>query len=231
VTPNVELSGISVVASGAFNPAIFHPSWFARKELLAPNAIDEALEQEFVAVRDLATFTADWLSVQVTLEQAAFSTVEEGRELDLRDLVRSVFDFLPETPVDALGLNTDAHFRVASEEEWHAIGDRFLPKDFWEPLYEGEQWKQRPDGSKVGLRSMTVQGTREDVLGYVRTEVAPSVRLTPHGVYVGVNGHFQLTQSPDERGTGEEAARTVGEQWESTRTLERTLIDHILEIA
>jgi hypothetical protein len=29
-------------------------------------------------VRELAAFTADWLSVQVTLEQAVFSTVEEG---------------------------------------------------------------------------------------------------------------------------------------------------------
>jgi hypothetical protein len=69
-------------------------------------------------------FAADWLSVQVSLNQAVLSTVEEGREFDLRDLVKNVFDLLPETPVDAVGLNADAHFRVGSEEEWHAIGDR-----------------------------------------------------------------------------------------------------------
>lgn len=73
----VELGGISVVAAGSFNPAIFHPWWFADKELMPQNAIEDALEREFVAVRQLATFTADWLSVQVTLEQAVFSTVEE----------------------------------------------------------------------------------------------------------------------------------------------------------
>jgi hypothetical protein len=87
-----------------------HPSWFAKKELVAPNAVDEALEQDFVAVRELASFTADWLSVQVSLEQAAFATVEEGRELDLRDLVKSVLDFLLRHRSNALGLNNGRPF-------------------------------------------------------------------------------------------------------------------------
>jgi hypothetical protein len=110
-------------------------------------------------------------------------------------------------------------------------GDRFLPKEFWQPLYEGDQWKRREDGSTVGLRSLTIEGARQDVPGYVRTEVAPSVRLAPHGVYVGVNGHFQLTKGPDERGDGYQAARIIEEHWVSTRSLERTLIDRILQAA
>jgi hypothetical protein len=83
----------------------------------------------------------------------------------------------------------------------------------------------------VGLRSLTIEGARQDVPGYVRTEVAPSVRLAPHGVYVGVNGHFQLTKGPDERGDGYQAARIIEEHWVSTRSLERTLIDRILQAA
>lgn len=226
----VELSGISVVAAGAFNPAIFHPLWFAEKELLARNASEEALDKEFIAARDLAGFTADWLSVQVTQDQLVLSTVEEGREFDLRDLAKAVFDLLPETPVNAVGLNTDAHFRVASEEEWHTIGDRFLPKDFWQPLFEGEHWRRRKDGQSVGLRSMTVEAWREDIPALVRTEVGPSVRLTPHGVYTGVNAHFQLTVGED-RGNGYMAARIVEEHWESTRQLEHELVERIVEVA
>jgi hypothetical protein len=226
----VELSGISVVAAGAFNPAIFHPSWFAARELLPPNAVDEAVEKDFVAVRELASFTADWLSVQVTLEQAILSTVEEGRELDLRDLAKSVFDLLPETPVNAVGINADAHFRVSSEEEWHAIGDQFLPKDFWQPLFEDDRWSRREDGTSVGLRSMTVEATRDDGRGFLRLEVAPSVRLTPYGVYSGVNAHFQLTQG-EERGNGYAAGRIIEDEWDSTRTVERELIQRVLEIA
>jgi len=230
VPPTAELSGISVVAAGAFNPAIFHPWWFVDKELMANNAIDDALAKDFVAVRELAAFTADWLSVQVTLDQAVLSTVEEGREFDLRDLAKGVFDLLPETPVNAVGLNADAHFRVGSEEEWHALGDRFLPKDLWQPLFKGEEWKRRADGQSVGMRSMAVEAWREDIPAFIRTEVAPSVRLTPYGVYTGVNAHFQLTVD-EERGNGYKAARVIEEHWDTTRTLERELIERVLEIA
>ena len=226
----MELSGISVVAAGAFNPAIFHPLWFAGKELVAENAIDEALAKDFVAVRELSVFTADWLSVQVTLDQAVFSTVDQGREFDLRDLAKGVLDLLPETPVNAVGINADAHFRAGSEDDWHSIGDRFLPKDFWEPLFEGEEWKRRPNGQAVGMRSMTVEAWREGISAWVRTEVAPSLRLMPHGVYTGINAHFQLSVG-DERGNGFVAARTIEERWDSTRQMERRLIDRILEIA
>jgi hypothetical protein len=177
--PQIELAGVSVVGAGAFNPAIFHPLWFAEKQLIPRNAIDEALGKDFVAVRELSAFTADWLSVQVTTDQAALSTVEEGRELDLRDLAKSVFDLLPETPVTAIGINADAHFRVGSEEQWHAIGDRFLPKDFWQPMFEGDQWKRRSDGQTVGMRAMVVEAWRDDVAAFVRAEVAPSIRLSP----------------------------------------------------
>jgi hypothetical protein len=125
-------------------------------------------------------------------------------------------------------LNADAHFRVESETAWHAIGDRFLPKDFWQPIFEGDEWKRRPDGLSVGMRSITVEAWREDIPGYVRTEVAPSVRLTPNGVYTGINAHFQLT-TPDERGNAYMAARIIEDHWDATRDLERELIRRILE--
>jgi hypothetical protein len=230
VARTVELSGLSVVGAGSFNPAIFHPWWFAEKELIAQNAIEAALDKEFVAVRELTSFTADWLAVQVTLDQAQFSTVEQGREFDLRDLTVAVFDLLPETPVNAVGLNADVHFRVADEEEWHALGDIFLPKDFWQPFFEEDTWKQRGEGLKVGLRSLTVEAHRADIPAFVRTEVAPSVRLTPHGVYIGVNAHFQLTQDED-RGNGYKTARTLEDYWEAIRELETQLIGAILEAA
>lgn len=230
-THQIQLSGISVVAVGAFNPAIFHPWWFAEKELMPENAIEDAVEHESVAMRQLASFTADWLAVQVTLEQAAFSTVEEGREFDLRDVAKGVFDLLPETPIDAVGINADAHFRVGSEDDWHAIGDRILPKDVWQPVFEGEEWRRRPGGATIGLRTVTVEASPKDRVGWVRAEVAPSVRLTPRGVYVGVNTHFQLTVSDEERGNGYKAARVVEEQWDSSRKTERDVIERILELA
>ena len=221
---------MSIVLVGSFNPAIFHPWWFADRELLPSNVIEAALKEDFVTVKELSRFNAEWLGLQARPNQLVFSTVEEARSPDLRDLVVSVLDLLPETPVDAVGLNSDAHFRVESVDEWHNIGDRFLPKDFWEPLFEDDIWEPRPDGQRVGLRSMKVEATRKEPHGYVRTEVAPSARIKPHGVYVGINAHFQL-RADDKSSNGFAAARTIEEHWDETRQLEVDLTRRVLEKA
>jgi hypothetical protein len=230
-----ELSGVAIVGAGAFNPAIIHPRWLAEKELIPEAAAEHALGQErpqqLLVSAQLAVFVADWLSVQVTPEQAVFSTVDQGRELDLRDFVRGVFELLPETPVDAIGLNSDTHFRTESEEAWHAFGDRFLPKDFWEPLFDSGSWRERPDGHRVGMRVMTIEVHREDseLGGYVRIELAPSVRVDPNGIYVGINAHFQIPQAETGRGNAANAARVIADQWDETRDLETRLLSSLQE--
>jgi hypothetical protein len=227
--PPIELSGVAVVAAGSFNPAIFQPRWLLEKELITANAA-EAAEKQLVVSPELTAFTADWLGLQVTLQQAIFSSVEEGRELDLRDLVKGVLGLLPETPVDAIGINSDSHFRVASDADWNEIGDRFLPKDLWEPIFEGGHWRRRPSGEAVGLRTVTVEVARKEPAGNVRVELAPSARLVPNGVYVGINSHFQISR-PEQRGNAYEAAQIIDSEWEATRIFEREVTEHFLESA
>jgi hypothetical protein len=223
-----ELSGVTVVGAGSFNPAIVHPLWLAEKKLMPENVAEYAVaggEQPLLVSPKLTSFVADWLTVQITQQQAVFSTVDKGRELDLRDLARGFFELLPETPVDAVGINADYHFRADDETTWHAFGDRFLPKDFWEPLFQGDEWKTRSGGNRVGMRVMTVEVHRKDDLqpGYVRIELAPSVRAVPNGVYIGINAHFQLTREA-RRATAAHAARVLVEQWEGARKLETGLL-------
>ena len=173
---------------------------------------------------------ADWLSVQVTQEQAVFSTVEEGRQYDLRDFAAGLFTLLPETPIDANGINADTHFRLESETVWHQFGDRFLPKEFWEPLFTEDHWKQRSDGKRVGMRSMTVEVNRQDSSpGYVRTELGPSVRVTPNGIFAGINCHYQLTTSVDKRKNAMEARRVLLDEWETARGMQIDLVKQLLE--
>ena len=178
----------------------------------------------------LASFVADWLSVQVTQQQAVLATVDQGRELDLRDFARGFFELLPETPVDALGINADSHFRTEDESAWHAFGDRFLPKDYWEPLFQGDEWQTRPDGKRVGMRVMTVEVHRKDaeVPGYIRVELAPSVRIVPNGVYIGINAHFRLAKA-ERRANAAAAARVLDAKWAAARKLEAQLMSTLLE--
>jgi hypothetical protein len=230
-----ELSGISVVAAGSFNPAIIHPLWLAQKALLPENVAEHALSteqpQQLIVTGELTAFVADWLTVQISQEQAVFSTVDRVREQDLRDLTGGIFELLPETPVDALGINSDTHFQLESEDTWHAFGDTFLPKHFWEPIFEKGDWTARSGGAHVGMRSMTVEVNRADEFlpGHVRVELAPSRRVTPNGIYIGINAHFQLTKSKDERGNAEKALRIMTKYWDETRALEDSLVTQLLE--
>lgn len=231
-----ELTGAAVVGAGAFNPAIIHPMWLAEKDLLDASSAEAALSPSAnppcIVTPQVAAFRAGWVWVQITQQQAVFSTVYSGRETDLRDLAKGVFDLLPETPVHGLGINADVHVRLDSEDEWHAIGDLFLPKGLWEQLLPDGPWKRRPDGIRVGMRTMTIEVTRDDEAapGILRVEVAPSVRVLPYGLYIGLNGHFNI-RDDEWIGTAYTAGKVLMAQWDSTRAEESQLIDAFLKVS
>lgn len=228
-----ELSGVSIVGAGSFNPAILHPKWLLEKGIISEHIADHALsvdgeKSRLIVSSQLTSFVGDWLSVQVTPQQLVVATVDQAREMDLRDVARSIFDLLPETPVTAIGINTDVHFRMHTETAWHEFGDRFLPKDFWEPLFSQDEWVSRSDGKRVGMRSMTVEvARRDDAPGWIRMELAPSMRLTPYGVFIGINSHYQLDVS-EKRSSAADASRVLGSQWEFARATERELVGKLM---
>ena len=59
-----EISGVSVVLLGNFNPAIFTPAWFALHDLLPRQATDNAELQ--VAHPGLTLFSTEWLYLKIT---------------------------------------------------------------------------------------------------------------------------------------------------------------------
>jgi hypothetical protein len=79
------------------------------------------------------------------------------------------------------------------------------------------------------MRAMTVEVRRNDkVPGYVRVEVAPSVRIGPNGIYVGINAHFVLTQG-ERRANAAVAADVLTAQWNAARALESRLMAALRE--
>ena len=61
-----EISGVSVVVLGTFNPAIFTPAWFELHGLL-PHGVDARAELT-VAHPQVTAFTVDWLRLDVVVE-------------------------------------------------------------------------------------------------------------------------------------------------------------------
>ena len=171
----------AVVLRGSFNPAIFHPSWFARLEIVPEGEADQAKIE--LVHRDIAQFSLGGMKLLVTADQFLVSTDFEDLVLPLRDLVLATFSNLCHTPLRAMGVNCSAHYSMESEAEWHSYGHRLVPKEnLWEPILH-----------KPGTAKVVVQGERGDEhKGYVQITVEPSKEFPP-GLFIGVNDHFALS--------------------------------------
>jgi hypothetical protein len=89
-------------------------------------------------------------------------------------------------------MNRWFHYEMESAEDWHQVGNKLAPKEFWNPLLE-----------KPGLRSMAIQGRRTGSdSGNLYVKIEPSLIVQP-GVFIDVTEEFVST--PD--------ASAVDAQW------------------
>lgn len=198
---SLELDAANIVLLGTFNPAIFQPAWLAAHSLIRKEEAEHA--DGLVFSRELASFTADWLRLQVTADRFEAMTEDPAHVEPLRDLVVSVFSLLEHTPFDKMGMNRFMHFRVDSEERWHRFGDFLAPKAPWKLLL-----------SQPGLRSLTIEGSRVEAPGArIQVKVEPSVRVHP-GVYFAVNEHHEVS-GPE---TGRQLMATLAKSWKAAQT-------------
>jgi hypothetical protein len=188
----LEIDLVSVVVLGKFNPAIFHPQWFARFNLLGPTETEESKIE--ITHRDISIFTAGWAKVQVTQDQAILESSDPTKKHEIRDLALGTFHILEHTPLTAFGINTTRHYRTESENTWHAIGDYFAPKDPWKALFDGQKLR-------TGLNAMSIWGDRKDCsASRIQIQIGPSERVKA-GVCIKINQHYDLPKSDDEDST------------------------------
>lgn len=203
----------SVVLIGNFNPAIFHPSWFARHDLV-PDREAEAAELE-VCLPQISRFRLSWFSFEATEEKLVLKSSDESHFAPLRDLVVGTFRLLSHTPIKKLGINRQLHFDVLSEKNWHHIGHTLAPKAIWDGLLEAP-----------GLKLLNVEGQRTDGHpGVVHVTVQP-VPLVPHRVGVIVNNHFDIDSE-----VGISAVDLLMETWETSLTESRALASTLIQKA
>lgn len=175
----------TIVLIGSFNPAIFHPAWFASSALIRKEESETATIE--VVSQMVSSFKTEWLQVQVTNDRFAASSTSPAHHEPLRDLVLGVFSLLEHTPTKAMGLNRTLHFRIPTPEQWNKIGHSLVPKDFWRGFLKDPV-----------TRTVTVQGQRENSESkLVTVKVEPS-QLLPGAIVVDCNEHFEPVE-PDVR--------------------------------
>jgi hypothetical protein len=190
-----EIDGMSVVMLGSFNPAIFQPEWLARYGLIATDEADAAEVQ--IVSGEVTLFSTDLFDVQVTHDQFVASTARVPSFGMLQDLVVGIFDRLRHTPVVRIGINRDVHFRMASQEAWHALGHRLVPPGLWSSFLKSP-----------GMRTVVIQALRpDDRAGNVVLRVEPSLRVHP-GIYIQQNDHFELDDKMKDAGQALDVLRS-----------------------
>ncbi|MBN1875907.1 MAG: hypothetical protein JXA33_16915 [Anaerolineae bacterium] len=198
--PQLEVQGTSIVLRGQFNPAMFHPAWFAAQNLIRQQEA-EAADVKIIHT-DLALFDVEWLQVSIIKDRFMVATIQQAYYEALRDLVVGAFTLFNHTPLRVIGINREFHYALASEKAWHAVGDRLAPKQYWNDFL-----------NKPGMKSLTIQDVRPDALpGYVNIKVEPSPRIR-FGIYVDINDHYVLSASPEGAQTTDEAIEILTQHW------------------
>ena len=223
-----EITSVSVVLLGGFNPTIFTPAWFGWHNLLPRETVDVA--DLGIAQAQITSFQADWLALQVVPNRFSISTTQSPF-VRLQDLAVKVFrEQLPHTPVQSLGVNREIHFLVGNYEERDRIGRQLAPTDPW-----GE-WGQQldPGGRAGGMTSLTMtQVGLEDRPpgGQINVTVEPSRQIgdNERGIYVRVNDHYTVEDPESQTATSDIIGMLEENFDESIRRAEK-IIDHVMSL-
>ena len=225
---NPEISGINIVLVGSFNPSILTPAWFELHGLLPPGTGETATLH--VAHRQVATFEADWLLLDVNANQFIASTTQEPF-IRVRDLVVRVFaEQLSHTPINAMGINRDVHFKVRNAAERMNIGRALAPLDPWGQLGRDLEL----DNERAGMTSLTMSqypGGAATSGGQLNITVEPSRRIADKslGVYVRVNDHFGVEDTSAGRET--HFMELLANNFDASHRRSDEIIDHVMSLA
>ncbi len=189
-----EISGVSVVLLGSFNPAIFAPAWFALHGILPRRVADNADLQ--VVHKQQAMFSTEWLRIRVTPDRFEAET-QQDPHVRVRDFVIRVFkELLFHTPVEAFGINRHVHFRAPDTAARDRVGRILAPVEPWGECAEVLQLCEEQSGM-VSLTMRQSQPEDRPEGGHIDVMVEPSVRIGDgrQGIYVQVNDHYAIDSS------------------------------------
>jgi hypothetical protein len=194
-----EISGVSIVLRGSFNPSIFQPFWMARQGLIT----DEAAAAANVSVihPEISNFAIEpEFILQVQTDRFAINRATAPL-VQVADLCSRIFgDILPHTPISTMGINRSVHFSVGSPQERDRIGMMIAPRGPWG--FWGEELGSDDPYTSGGLQSMIMinkkVGNRE--AGWIQAKIEPSQSIAKgeSGIFMEINDHYAFKNTAND---------------------------------
>jgi hypothetical protein len=210
-----EFQETSIILIGDFNPQIFQPTWFAEQNLIRQQEAE--MSDIDLINREIVSFSLDWMHLQVLKKRFFVGTTQQPYDEVLRDLVIGTFRLLNQTPIDVMGINSDRHFKMTSEQQWHDFEHRIAPKRLWNEVLESPS-----------LHSLTMERQHPDGKnGFIRVQVEPSVKIQP-GIRFNINHHYQVKNTENVFGS-EELIDILEHCWNSSLESSNQIVYHLLE--
>jgi hypothetical protein len=211
----LEADKPNIVVVGTFAPAMFQPYWFSSFGLLQQGEAEEA--QVKVIHNDVTIFETEWLRLHADQTHFRAAARQAGYEELLRDLVVGTLRLIESTPITAVGLNRELHFRAGDSDIWHAVGHHLAPKAAWAKM------------DSPGMLRLDIQGLRPNASSrYVNARVEPSNLVKP-GVAFVTNEHFAWDSKPGPPVTATTAITAIEENWEHALVFAKDLSKSVLE--
>ncbi|MDE2731959.1 MAG: hypothetical protein OXI38_11260 [Bacteroidota bacterium] len=225
-----EISAVSVVLVGEFNPAMLTPAWLAYHRILSKQEASSVNEQ--ILIRNFSSFSSEWLNLQAD-NNRVMAAVSLAPYIRLRDFLLRIFEEqLLHTPIQAIGINRDVHFLAPTADHRDAMGRRLAPLAPW----EGGASIVDFSGKHSGLTALEmVQGTPSGrpIGDAIRVRVEPSIKTGQdgEGVYVAVNDHFNLRHSDNGSESAGDLSTVLQSRFEESIRHSDQIIDYVMSLA
>lgn len=229
--PTLEIFSLQIIILGSFNPPVISPFWLNKNLLIGDEDMKSAMEVNSLAITpDISRFETEWFSIQVIKEQFVMNSKGPVTPA-LKDLVTGIFTLLEHTPLSAIGINSIAHYKIYSVDEFHKIGDVLAPKNIWNSIYP------ESDSQSVGLHQVTLEinpfkrESEASVGNYKRVTLSRSDKL-PHSIYFIFNDHNLITIEKNSMKTAsEKLLEIVDSNWDTSQQEAKTLFSSVLHQA
>ncbi|MBI4937049.1 MAG: hypothetical protein HY846_02300 [Nitrosomonadales bacterium] len=225
----LEMFDTTIVAIGAFNPAIFSPEWLMRTNLIGNGDAASANENKSLIIsRQVAVIESDWFVLQVLEDR--FSLTSKGAVTpSIKDLAAGIMSLIPQTPIQALGLNFSGHYKFANLGEFHKVGDVLAPKEIWGKVF--------PDGS-AGMASLTIkiQPCKRDeppeTGDEINVTVQRSTKIRATAIHFSFNDHKNISERVDESITSAECvASLIDKEWDTSRERSISTFENLIKLS